>query len=132
MKNFKQKRSGRKILESPPFLILLTLIVFIFAWNMFGLWGRMRDTAKNRQIAEAKVSELTQGKEKLSYDIAKLETQAGVEESIREKFGLAKEGERMIIVVEDKNPPQTEEKKPKGFFSRLKTFFTNDKEKDKK
>src|SRR3989338_5079774 len=120
MRNFQQKKKSRRIMESPPILILLAIIVFIFAWNMVGLWGRMRDTAKNRKIAETKITELRAEKEKLEGGIAKLETEEGVEESIREKFGLAKRGEQMIIVVEDKSELEANANKASGsFFARL-------------
>ena len=70
--------------------------------------AKLGETSKNRQISEMKVVELKEFKEKLSYDIEKLKTDEGLEESIREKFGLIKEGEGLIVVVDDKNaiPPQ--------------------------
>lgn len=85
--------------------------------------NKMQVTIENRKIAENKVAELEKEKKRLSSDISKLKSQDGVEESIREKFGLAKEGEGMIVVVEDKNPPQTPKQKPGGFFSFLKNLF---------
>ena len=81
----------------------------------------MQITIENRKLAENKIAELQKEKEKLSIDIAKLKTEDGIEENIRQKFGLAKEGENMIIVVDDQNKPTTEEAEERGFFS----FFTN-------
>jgi cell division protein FtsB len=75
------------------------------------------------QVVENKVIELQKQKEKLSLDIEKLKTDEGVEESIRTKFGLAKEGEGEIVIVEDKNPSPPVEKSDGGFFSFLKNLF---------
>ena len=83
--------------------------------------GKMTITGENKKIAENKIKELEQEKEKLSSDIAKLKTDAGIEESIREKFGLAKEGEGVIVIVEDKNKTEVSDIKPPGFLSSL--FF---------
>ena len=69
----------------------------------------MIETRKNRQRVENKVAELEKEKEKLNSDIAQLKTEEGTEASIREKFGLAKEGEEMIVIVEDMNPPFQED-----------------------
>ena len=77
--------------------------MLFFVWGIIGFMGKMEVTRQNKKIAENKVAELQQEKIKLSSDIAKLKTEGGVEESIRLKFGLAKEGEGLIVVVDDKN-----------------------------
>lgn len=123
MRSFQQKKGFRNILQSRPILALLVILLFVFAWGVMGFMGKMEITIENRKIAEYKVAQLKQEKEKLSSDIAKLNTEGGVEESIREKFGLAKEGEAIIVIVEDKNKPKVEEKNTGGFFSFLKNWF---------
>ena len=103
MRNLGNQNRWRSVLQSSPVLIILFLVVLTFAWSVFGFWGKMSDTKRNRQIVEAKVAELKKEQLRLSADISKLNTEAGVEDSIREKFGLAKEGEGLIVVVEDEN-----------------------------
>ena len=120
MINFQQTRRRRNILHSKPVLAFLFILVLVFAWGMIGFFGKMRLTKGNRELAETKVAELGKEKQKLSADIARLETESGVEENIRQKFGLAKQGEGLIVVVDDKNPPKVVEKE-KSFFSFL--FF---------
>ena len=123
MKNFQRKRGFRNILYSKPVLVLLGILVLVFAWGMIGFWGKMRATAENREMSENKVLQLQKEKEKLSSDIAKLNTESGVEESIREKFGLAKEGEGVIVVVDDKSTVEVPQKDSGGFWSFLKNLF---------
>ncbi|MEK7539588.1 MAG: septum formation initiator family protein [Patescibacteria group bacterium] len=121
MKSFQQKRGFRNIINSRPVLVFLGILVLIFAWGVVGFMGKMQITIENRKTVENKMAELRKEKDKLSSDISKLKTESGVEESIRDKFGLAKEGEGKIIVIEDKNPPEVPKQEPRGFFS----FFTN-------
>ena len=83
----------------------------------------MRETSKNKKIAENKIVELKQQKEKLLSDINSLNTDEGKEKIFRENFGLAKEGEDVIVVVEDKNSSRIEENVSSGFFSFLKNLF---------
>ena len=90
---------------------------------MIDFMGKMAITAENRKIAENKVRELEEDKEKLSANIAKLKTESGIEETIREKFGLVKPGEDVIIIVEDKNLPVVNDIPPSGFFSFIKNWF---------
>ena len=123
MKSFQQKRGFRNIIHSRPILALLGILVLIFAWSMIGFMNKMQMTIENRKIAEDKVAQLEEKKEKLSYDITRLKTDQGVEESIREKFGLAKEGEGLIIIIENKNKPAVKVACPKGFFSFLKNWL---------
>ena len=80
----------------------------------------MAGAVENRQLVESKIVELEDQKRKLSYDIDKLNTDAGIEASIREKFGLAREGEGQIIIIEDSKEPESPESSSSGFFS----FFT--------
>ena len=83
----------------------------------------MRETEKNKQIVENRVLELKEQKEKLLADINSLETEEGKEKFFRENFGLAKEGENVIIVVEDKNLPKEPAEDSSGFWSFLKNLF---------
>jgi cell division protein FtsB len=123
-RNFQEKRSLKHILQSKPVLILLSIMVLVFAWSVLGLLGRMQETAQNKKIAEDKITELQKRKGSLSSEIDDLKTEQGVEENIREKFGLAKDGEGMIIIEDDKNqvatPPGAESN---AFFSFFKNIF---------
>lgn len=124
MKNFQEKKSFWHVLASWPFLFILFLLLLTFSWNIFGFVNKMTDTSKNKKIAENKVEELKQNKNSLEQDIAQIETDRGIEEKIREDFGLAKEGEGMIVIVDEqkKENEETEETK-KGFFSFIKNWF---------
>jgi len=125
MQNFKtQKSKVRKILESKLMLVLLFVALLFFAWNVADFISKSRETSLNRKIAEEKVMELQGKKEKLSTDINRLQTKDGIESSIREKFGLAKEGENVIVIIDDKNKQETEvEEKDSGFWYFLKNWF---------
>jgi len=75
-------------------------------------------------VAEEKIQELQKEKAELLSNINQLKTDKGMEASIREKFGLAKEGEDMVVVVDDKDSPKTDSSaKSAGFFSFLKNWF---------
>lgn len=122
MKKFQEKKKFAEVMQSRPALVLLGIVLLAFSWSVFGLLGRMQETAKNRKIEEDKIVELQQRKENLSTNIASLKTEKGVEENIREKFGLTKDGEDVIVIVDDKNQANpTKEKQSTGFLS----FFTN-------
>ncbi len=124
MRNFQQKSKWKRILESKPVLIVFAIFVLLFTWSVVGLLGKMNDTIDNRRLAEDKLENLKMEKEKLALDIENLQTDKGMEETIRQKFGWAKEGEELIVIVEEKKPVNVdEEKEDSGFFSFFKNLF---------
>ena len=123
MRNFQQKRGWRNVIESWPVLIVLGILVLVFAWGVKDFTEKMLTTRTNKETARQKLRELTEKKEMLSLDIAKLNTESGIEENIREKFGLGKDGEGLIVVVEDKNKPVAVEEKSNWFISFWKNLF---------
>lgn len=123
MRNFQEKGS-KKFWQSWPVLAILSALLLVFTWNVFVFGGKMQDTRDNRKNAENKLSQLQEQKEKLSNDIAKLNTEDGIEENIREKFGLVKEGEGMIVIVENEVVEEVPEpSKISSFFSFFKKLF---------
>ncbi|MEI8174466.1 MAG: septum formation initiator family protein [bacterium] len=123
MKSFQQKKGLRNILYSRPVLVLLIILIFLFSYFLFGFMGKMELTMENRKIAENKVVQLKEQKERLVSDISKLNSNNGVEESIRDKFGLAKEGEGIVVIIDNKTEPKVVKEESGGFFSFLKNLF---------
>lgn len=123
-RNLKENRRWVNLLQSKPVLVFLGILLLVSAWSIVGFLGKMEETKKNKKMAEEKVAELEQSKLKLEADINKLETDRGVEEVLREDFGMAKEGEGLIVVVdEDPSKQKTEDKMPGGFMSFFKNLF---------
>ncbi len=124
MRNFQEKNKFKDFMRSKPVLVLLAIIVIAFLWNIIGLTGKLQETYKNKKIEQEKISDLEARKEKLSSDILKLGTDKGKEEVIRENFGMVKEGEQVMVIIDDKNQPETpKETGEKGIFSFLKNLF---------
>ena len=124
MRNFQKGGKLKQIMQSKFFLIFLGIIILVFAFNIFNFINKMVETGKNKNLVEDKIIELEKSKEEINSEINKLKTEKGIEESLREKFGVAKEGENMIMVVEDKNLPVKEkEENSSGFWSFIKSWF---------
>lgn len=122
MRNFQQQQKGWKnIIQSKPFLTLFGIVILIFSWNVFGLWNKMQETRRNKKIIEDKLVALKQQKENISSEINSLNTMEGKEKFFRENLGLAKDGEDMTVVVEEKNLPEAPKSNSPNFFHFL--FF---------
>ncbi len=123
MRKYQKKKSFWSFLESWPMLFALFALVIVIASGVFGLIGGMRDTIKNKNIARAKVEELALRQDRLSYDIENLDTDAGKEKIFRENYGLARDGEGVIVIVEDKDAAKDRIKEKKGVFGIFQGWF---------
>ncbi|MFA6324747.1 MAG: septum formation initiator family protein [Candidatus Paceibacterota bacterium] len=123
MRNFQEKNKFKKVVQSKIFLIIFGILIIFFTYNVFNLIIKMQDTIKNRKIVENKIKDLEKQKMELLINIDKLKTDKGIEENIREKFGLGKEGEGMIVVVDEKKENEEKEENSNSFFSRIINWF---------
>ena len=106
MRDFQQKTPKlsfiKRLTQSKFVLTLLSILIFFFAWNLFTFMEKMQKTTKHRKIMENKIVELKKKKERLTGNIEKLKTDRGIEEELRNKLGLGKEGEEVIIILGEK------------------------------
>jgi cell division protein FtsB len=124
MKNSSQKSNLKRILYSRIVLFLLGVLLLFFAWGVFGFMNKMKTTTENKKILLGKIMDLQNKKEKLTTDIEKLKTEEGIEENIRTKFGLAKEGEEMTVVVDSQEKSKEIDPENEGFWSKF-NFWKN-------
>lgn len=124
MRNFQEKRGWKNIIESKPVLIILGILILIFAYSVLGFWNKMLDSRRSKKIVEDKVNLLEERKDSITKEIESLNTDEGKEKVFRENLGLVKEGEGLVVIVEDKNSSQNDENtSSSGFFSFLKNLF---------
>ena len=79
-------------------LVFALLLVARAAWNVSRAWSSAaakRDDAKTAQV------ELEMRKAALEAEIASLRTARGRDEAYREKFPVAKPGERVLLIVDE-------------------------------
>ncbi len=120
------KKSKYNFWHSPIALGLLFCLVALFAYNMIGLIGRERETNKNKVSELNKLDQLRSQQTALTKDINNLDTDEGVEASVREKFQVVKPGEKMVTVV-DENETQDQAKNSipanHSFWAYIKSLF---------
>ncbi len=112
--------------HSPVVLFVLFCILVLFAYNVFGLIKKERETAKKKELILANIETLRKRESDITKDIEKIKTDEGVEEIIRDKFQVTKEGEKMVVIVdgESKNNIVKEENPDDhSFWAWLKKTF---------
>ncbi|MBC8464817.1 MAG: hypothetical protein H8D63_00360 [Parcubacteria group bacterium] len=84
---------------SIAFLVIVVLFLGNATWNVY----RGYTTAhKKEMLAKENLEAVVARAEALEIDIARLGSEKGKEEEIRTRFGYGKEGEQMIVVVDEK------------------------------
>ena len=119
MLEYQSKQKWKKKLYSRPvffLLILLTIVTLRGAWN---LYAKQSESEKNLIEVRRQVEELRNREAELVDGIRRLETPDGVEEEIRKKFSVVREGERMVVLVDEEASATPVVEKEKGFFRRM-------------
>lgn len=100
MSDFKRKNNNN-FWHSPFVLVVLFCFVVLFFYNIVGLFKKERETSKKKELILFQIENLREKENKLNLDIEKLKTEEGIEETIRDKYQVVKEGEKMVVIVDD-------------------------------
>lgn len=125
MSDFYEQRRIKHFLYSWPFIILLGVILVIFFRAAWGAYLDERETQIVKQQRVVYLDELKDREASIQTEIDRLNTSRGVEEEIRQKFEVAKEGEGVIVIVDaPEDLGSSAEKPPRGFFQVIADFFS--------
>ena len=104
--------------------MLLFILVLILIRGTWSVYQKARISSNKVNEISAKVQALEKKEKDLTESIKNLNTPRGVEEEIRSKFSVVKEGERAIVIVnnQEKEDPDAGESAG-GFWSRIADFF---------
>jgi hypothetical protein len=97
------KRKGNNYMfwHSPIALLILFCFFILFAYNIIGLIEKAKETAYKKELTIEKINSLEKKEKSLSNSISNINTEEGQEEIIREKYQVAKSGEKMLIIIDD-------------------------------
>ena len=120
------RKNKNNFWHSPLILMALFFILVLFLFNMINLVQKERETSKKKELVLAQIETLRNREASLSSNIDKLKTPEGIEETIRDKYQVVKEGEKMVVIVdpETKNESiQPEVVTDHSFWGWLKKIF---------
>jgi cell division protein FtsB len=109
MKELQRKQRMRRILYSWPSLVLAAVITFFLVKGATGVMLKERKSAERVRNLESQAKELESRQGELESSIARLQTEDGILEEIREKFSVSREGEYVAIIVDEKKATTTVE-----------------------
>ena len=123
MREFQERRKLRKIIFSRFAFALLAIILVFLAYSTVKIYLRSRQAKDVNEMVKKEVEDLKNRKSELEATVKRLETEAGIEEEIRSKFPVQKQGENTVMIVEEEKKENLPEQSPSGFFLNLPRFF---------
>jgi len=77
----------------------LGVLVIVVASGVWNAYRKQKESAALRTQAAVQLRDLEERQSQLNTDIAKLETNRGKEEVLRDQYALAAKGEQLIVIV---------------------------------
>lgn len=99
MSDFKNKKKIKKLIYSKISLLIALAIVVFMSMSTYNIYKKYRESYENKKSAMGELKSLEQRNKELSSRIERLNTNRGLEEEIRKKFNVAKEGEGVVVIV---------------------------------
>ena len=124
MKEFK-KKDKNNFWSSPLFIIILLGLLIFSVFKIIVLIQKERETAHKKELILDEIDALRERERILNEDIAKMKTEEGIEDAIREKYQVVKEGEKMVTIVDEKEklPLVDESQTDHSFWGWVKSLF---------
>ncbi len=119
MREFQERRRLKEFFHSRYAIGFLLLLIILL---VNAVWGIRVKYEKSKNMAATAVVDLEALKERervLRDAVEALNTEEGKEKELRDRFGVVKEGERMIILVDEEVKESPAEITKKSWWSKL-------------
>jgi len=122
--DFHEKRRFKARLYSRLVIVTLFIIAVLLGNSVWGVYKKERETVTKRQEQAEKLERLKEREATLEASLARLSTERGIEEEIRNRFDVAKEGEELLVIVDASEVGSTEKAPPpKSLWQRFLDLF---------
>ena len=120
MEYLKQRQKTRQKLTSKVTIVALAILLILLIKPTWKIFEKSRESKQNLDQAEVELQALENRKQELVSEIAYLDTDHGRDQEIRSKFGVAREGETMVVIVRNKEEMPAPVPTPEpGFFKKI-------------
>jgi len=103
MANYQEKNRWRKIMYSKVTIIMLLVVLIFLINSVFTIYSKYEKSREGSDLARQELENLKDRQTTLQNKINSLKQASGVEAEIRDKFAVTKEGEKVIVLVEEKD-----------------------------
>ena len=101
MFDFHQKRKLRTIIGSRITQGILLFLAFMVMWSAYDRYLIARDMADKRAAVESEIADLEARQATMEEEVKYLSNERGIEAEMRRQFDIAKDGEQVVIILDD-------------------------------
>lgn len=127
MRELQKKQKIRRMLYSYPSLIIVFIIAVLLARGAIGIIAKEQESARMLANLEEKAASLASREQELEEGVARLQTEDGVRDEIRERFSVIEEGEHVAIIVDERRVATMTEEVKLPWYKRLWSAIIGDK-----
>jgi type II secretory pathway component PulJ len=102
MRGLQRKRKNKRVLYSIPSLIILLVITFLLARGALRVMDKEWESRERLEALGERATSLAIREQELKDDIARLQTEEGIKDEIKDRFSVTQEGEYVAIIVDER------------------------------
>ncbi len=122
MKRRGDKRLSRHPAVSYALLAVLIIVLGVLFWGVWGVYAKYHEAKGKKQALANEYSGIIEREDLLRNKLNKLSTPRGMEEEIRSKFQVAREGEGVLVLVNPEEQTSTTTP-PQSIWDKVLDFF---------
>ena len=123
---FRDRQKMYQLVYSKVTILITVFFIIVLIPGVYGIYKKVSESEKDRKAAERELADLETREQMLVLKVDRGNTDRGLEEQIREKYNVAKEGESVIVLVDKPvaaSTTQNEANVFKAVWQRLKKAF---------
>lgn len=101
MKELYEQRKLKKIFHSRYTLIVLCIVIVLIFRGVFGVYEKHEKSKEILKRAQYDLALLQEREQSITRSMESLNTEYGKERELRDRFGVIKEGENIVIIVDE-------------------------------
>ncbi len=102
MLEFRKKNRIRRLMYSPFTLFVLFIVFVISAHSLWKVYNKNILSLENLERDKMELQKILDREKNLASSLEYLKTEQGIEDEIRSKFRVVKDGEKVAVIIEDK------------------------------
>ncbi len=103
MRAFQQKyKKKTNILNSPVVWVILLILTFLILVSALKRYSIAREMSERRVEIDQEITALEERRDNLKAEVKYISSERGMEAEMRKQFDIARAGEQVVIVLDDK------------------------------
>lgn len=108
MFDFHEKRKIRTILYSRPVVFVIMIVTILLSFSVYNRYSVAKDMEQKLEAKKQELRELEERARHIESKVEYLADERGVEEELRNRFDAIREGEQVVILLDDKGDGKKE------------------------